>query len=175
MTVPDHAVGRHMTLYKCQRSEKGRKSILEIPTPGESVEAGLSLFGLGVTLGGSLVRQVASRCALDFDTAKMIQNSASILKVDVLFQAAMELTAEQKARVVENRRRLLIGLEQLLRRQNAAVEVLQQSMPLQVHAHAATRAHAPHSAPHATCASQTVNCRHSILSTCTCKSGTVHR
>ncbi|EIE22562.1 hypothetical protein COCSUDRAFT_63710 [Coccomyxa subellipsoidea C-169] len=44
---------------------------------------------------------------------------------------AMELTPEQKRRVVENRRRLLIGLEALTRRQNAAVEVLQKSMPLE--------------------------------------------
>ncbi|KAK9904170.1 hypothetical protein WJX75_005784 [Coccomyxa subellipsoidea] len=45
--------------------------------------------------------------------------------------AAMELTPEQKARIVENRRRLLIGLEELIRRQNVAVEVLQDNMPLQ--------------------------------------------
>ncbi|CAL8470537.1 g10079 [Coccomyxa elongata] len=45
--------------------------------------------------------------------------------------AAMDLTPDQKARIVENRRRLLISLEMLLRRQNSAVEVLQTSMPLE--------------------------------------------
>ena len=54
----------------------------------------------------------------------------------VVAQAAMELTPDQKARIVENRRRLLISLEKLLRRQNSAVEVLQTSMPLEVPPHA---------------------------------------
>ncbi|KAK9904211.1 hypothetical protein WJX75_006872 [Coccomyxa subellipsoidea] len=45
--------------------------------------------------------------------------------------AAMELTPEQKAQVVTNRRLLLAGLQALIRRQNAAVEVLQENMPLQ--------------------------------------------
>ncbi len=48
----------------------------------------------------------------------------------------MDLTPDQKARIVENRRRLLISLEMLLRRQNSAVEVLQTSMPLEVLPHA---------------------------------------
>ncbi len=51
----------------------------------------------------------------------------------------MELTPHQKARIVENRRRLLISLEKLLRRQNSAVEVLQTSMPLEVLPHAPQR------------------------------------
>jgi hypothetical protein len=55
----------------------------------------------------------------------------------------MELTPEQKARIVENRRRLLIGLEELIRRQNVAVEVLQDNMPLQVRAHAGKCTHSP--------------------------------
>lgn len=55
----------------------------------------------------------------------------------------MELTPEQKARIVENRRRLLIGLEELIRRQNVAVEVLQDNMPLQVRTHAGKCAHIP--------------------------------
>jgi hypothetical protein len=55
----------------------------------------------------------------------------------------MELTPEQKAQVVTNRRLLLAGLQALIRRQNAAVEVLQENMPLQVRALAATCLHMP--------------------------------
>ncbi|KAK9903908.1 hypothetical protein WJX75_000187 [Coccomyxa subellipsoidea] len=44
---------------------------------------------------------------------------------------AMELTADQKARIVTNRRRLLLRLEALIQRQSAAVEVLQENVPLQ--------------------------------------------
>ena len=54
----------------------------------------------------------------------------------------MELTADQKARIVKNRRRLLLRLEALIQRQSAAVEVLQENMPLHVRAHSGTCAHA---------------------------------
>lgn len=53
----------------------------------------------------------------------------------------MELTPEQKARIVENRRLLLRDLEQLASRQSAAVATMQESLPLQVRAHADTCTH----------------------------------
>ncbi|CAL5220220.1 g2196 [Coccomyxa viridis] len=43
---------------------------------------------------------------------------------------ALQLSLEKKRRIVENRRQLLLNLEQLLRKQNMVVDLLQNSMPL---------------------------------------------
>ena len=75
---------------------------------------------------------------------------------ELVLQEAMELNADQKARIVTNRRRLLLRLEALIQRQSAAVEVLQENMPLQVRAHAGTCAHAVFCA---TCRAKHVMCQ----------------
>ena len=79
---------------------------------------------------------------------------------ELVLQEAMELTADQKARIVTNRRRLLLRLEALIQRQSAAVEVLQENVPLQVRAHAGTCAHAVF------CAAYRATCDVSAMSAC---------
>ncbi|CAK0782804.1 hypothetical protein CVIRNUC_005999 [Coccomyxa viridis] len=62
------------------------------------------------------------------------QNGVHKFHVDLHVQrrvlAALRLSDDKKRRIVENRRRLLLNLEALLRKQNMVVELLQNSMPL---------------------------------------------